>query len=153
MGSPIRPFIIERISNPNGFRLKTFSEAWLAGPAEFIVKNMDRSITTRAYVVAWLLCAVLTGLAIHSPHCDQCDRPYVLTTSLPQPPRADHQLPTAPDTCNGICWCCGFHGLPNASPVLSVANHVSIDVWPEPVSLVLGPRSPIFRPPRIAISS
>jgi len=124
-----------------------------AGPAETIVRNMDRAITTRAYVVAWLLCAVLTGLAIHSSHCDRCDRPYVLTAPLPQPTRANHQLPTEPDTCNGICWCCGFHGLPNARPVLSLANHVTICVWPEPDSLVLGPRSPIFRPPRTAISS
>lgn len=138
---------------PNDFRLKTFSEPWLAGPAEFIVRNMDRSITTRAYVVAWLLCAVLTGLTIHSSYCERCDRPYVLTSSLPQQFRADHQLPNVPDTCNGICWCCGFHGLPNTSPIPSLASHVTIDVWPEPVSLLLGTRSPIFRPPRTALSS
>jgi hypothetical protein len=124
-----------------------------AGPSEFIVKNMDRAITTRAYVVAWLLCAVLIGLAIHSPHCDRCDSPYFFTSSLSQQPVANHPLPSAPDNCNGICWCCGFHWLPNASPVLTLANNVTIGVWPKPVSPVLAPRSAIFRPPRTAISS
>jgi hypothetical protein len=134
--------------------MKTFSIGRCpAGPAEFIVRNMDRAITMRAHVVVWLLCAVLTGLAIHSPHCDRCDSPYFFTSSLPQRPVANHPLPSAPDNCTGICWCCGFHWLPNASPVLTLANNVTIGVWPEPASPVLAPRSPIFRPPRTAISS
>jgi hypothetical protein len=124
-----------------------------AGPAGFIVRNMDRAITTRACVVAWLLCAVLIGLAIHSPHCDRCDSPYFSTSSLLQQPVANHPLPSAPDNCNGICWCCGFHWLPNASPVLTLANNVTMGVWPEPVSPVLAQLAPIFRPPRTAISS
>jgi hypothetical protein len=136
----IRLYIIERFPR----------HSW---PAKFIVKNMGRSITTRAYVVAWLLCVVLTGLSFHSSHCDRCDRPYLRTSSVSQHPLANHQLPTEPDTCNGICWCCGFHGLPNAGPVLTLANYVTFDVWLEPVSVVLAPRSTIFRPPRTAISS
>ena len=151
--SRVRPCITERILRTNGFDPKTFQQG-AAGraPGEFIVRNMDCRISTRAYVVAWLLCVVLTGLAIHSSHCDRCDRQYLRASSVPQHPLANHQLPTEPDACNGICWCCGFHGLPNAAPVLTLANYVTFDVWLEPVSVVLAPRSTIFRPPRTAIS-
>src|ERR1700730_1442643 len=114
---------------------------------------MDRSITTRAYVIAWLLCAVLTCLAVHSPHCELCDGAYPVTPSSLHQPLANHQVPATPDTCNGICSCCGFHGLPNASPVLALANKVTSGVWPEPPSPVRAPRSPLFRPPRTAVSS
>ena len=150
----VRLYTIERILHHKCIRRKTIQPVatWPA-PAEFIVRNMGRAITTRGYVVAWLLCVVLTGLAIHSPHCDRCDGPDFFTSSLAQQPLADHPRPSVPDNCNGICWCCGFHWLPNASPVLTLANKVTIGVWPEPVSPVLAPRSPIFRPPRTAISS
>jgi hypothetical protein len=110
-------------------------------------------MTKRSHVIAWLLCAVLACLVVHSPHCDLCDGPFSVTFSSLQQPLANHQLPVTPDTCNGICWCCGFHGLPNAGPVLASANKVTTAIWPEPPSPVIAPRSPIFRPPRIAVSS
>ena len=150
----VRLYLIERILHYKRIPQEDFSTGRCpAGPAEFIVRNMDRAITTRGYVVAWLLCVVLTGLAIQSPHCDRCDGPDFFTSSLAQQPLANQPLPSVPDNCNRICWCCGFHWLPNASPVLTLANKVTIGVWPEPVSPALAPHSPIFRPPRTAISS
>ncbi len=65
---------------------------------------MVRSITTRAYVTAWLLCVVLACLVVHSPHCDLCDGPYFVTSSSVQHPVANHQVPATPEKCNGICW-------------------------------------------------
>src|SRR5438270_2977518 len=114
---------------------------------------MDRSITRRASVIAWLLCAVLACVAVHSPHCDQCDGPPFVTASLLHQSVFNHQLPQKPDTCNGICSCCGFRGLPNATPVLTLANKVTAGVWPEPPSPVRTPHSLLFRPPRTAVSS
>ena len=35
-------------------------------------------MTTPACVIAWLLCAVLVCLAVHSPHCDLCDGPFTV---------------------------------------------------------------------------
>src|ERR1700739_3278478 len=105
---------------------------------------MDRAITTPACCIAWLLCAVLACLAVHSPHCDLCDGPFTVAFSSPQP-LVNHPLPAKPDTCNGICWCCGFHGLPNPRPVLALAIKVTTAVWPERSSPVLAPRSAIFR--------
>lgn len=114
---------------------------------------MNRSITIRACVVAWLLSAVLACLAVHSPHCDLCDGPPVTAPASSPQPFAKHPLPAQPDTCNGICWCCGFHGLPNASPVLALRNKVTTGNWPEPSSPVLALRSTVFRPPRMAVSA
>lgn len=112
-----------------------------------IVKSMDRAITTPACGIAWLLCAVLACLAVHSPHCDLCDGPFTVALSSPHP-LVNHPPPTTPDTCNGICWCCGFHGLPNMSPVLDLTSTVTTGVLPESAAPVLAPRSAIFRPPR-----
>jgi hypothetical protein len=113
---------------------------------------MGGSIAKRADVIAWLLCAVLTCLAIHSPHCDLCDGPLVALASTGQS-HVDHPKPTAPDTCNGICWCCGFHGLPNARHVVAVANKAPAEVSPEPSSPALASHSAIFRPPRLIVSA
>jgi hypothetical protein len=134
-----------------------FANELLSGPlvvylVEDYVKSMDRTITTPVCVIAWLLCAMLACLAGHSPHCDLCDGPFTVDLSSPQP-LVNHPLPATPDTCNGICWCCGFHWLPNAGPVLDLANIVTTGVRPESPSLVSAPRSAIFRPPRIPVSS
>ena len=110
-----------------------------------------RRIRTQAAVVVWLLCAVLICLAVDSPHCDHCDGPIVAFSSSPS--QASHQQIIPPDTCNGICWCCGFHGLPNPLPALSLTTKVTISVWPDPSSPLLAPRLAIFRPPRIATSA
>jgi hypothetical protein len=109
-------------------------------------------MATRAGMIAWLLCAVLTCLAIHSPHCDLCDRPPVASASTGQT-HADHRQPVVPDSCNGICWCCGFHGLPKAHHVAAVANKVPAEVWPEASSPTLARGFSIFRPPRPIVSA
>ncbi len=111
---------------------------------------MDRLTSTQACVIPWLLCAVVVCLAVHSPHCDLCDGPYFVASSSHQS-HVNHPRPATPDTCNGICSCCGFRGLPNATPVLDLVNTVTTGVWPESPSPSPGPRSPIFRPPRIAV--
>ncbi len=110
-----------------------------------------RRIPTQAAVFVWLLCAVLTCLAVDSPHCDRCDGP-ILAFSLSQS-QASHQQTIPPDTCNGICWCCGFHGLPNPLPALALTSKVTISAWPDPSSPLLALRLAIFRPPRIATSA
>ncbi|HTZ58587.1 MAG TPA: hypothetical protein VMB49_10840, partial [Acidobacteriaceae bacterium] len=96
---------------------------------------MDRAATRYTCVIAWLLCAVLTCLAVHSPHCDLCDGPYFVISSSHQP-LVSHPLPAAPDTCNGICSCCGWRGLPNVGVVLDLANTVVATVLPESPSPV-----------------
>ena len=111
--------------------------------------RMGSRTPTHTLVVAWLLCAVLSCLAIHSPHCDRCDGPLVAFSSSPT--QASHQQTVPPDDCNGICWCCGFHALPHPLPTLVLMNKVVARTWPEPSSAVLAPRSSIFRPPRIAL--
>jgi len=112
---------------------------------------MEGRTPARTFVVAWLLCAVLICLAIHSPHCDRCDGPLPSFSSSPT--QASHQQTVPPDDCNGICWCCGFHALPHPLPELGQTNRVVARVWPEPASPLLVQRSPIFRPPRIAFSA
>jgi hypothetical protein len=98
------------------------------------------------------LCAVFTCLAIHSPHCDLCDGPLVASSSTGQT-HANQQQPIAPDSCNGICWCCGFHGLPKGHHVVAVLNKVAAEMSPEPSSPALAHRSSIFRPPRLIVSA
>jgi hypothetical protein len=112
----------------------------------------DRAITTPACVIAWLLCAVSVCLVVHPSHCDLCDVPFTAISPSPQTV-VNPQQPTTPERCNGICWCCGFHGLPNASPHLGPVNTITSNVRPEPLSPVFVPRSSIFRPPRTNVSS
>jgi Mn-dependent DtxR family transcriptional regulator len=90
-------------------------------------------------------------MAVDSPHCDRCDGPTIAFSSSPS--QANHQQTIPADTCNGVCWCCGFHGLPNPLPALSLTAKVTISASPDPSSPLLAPRSPLFRPPRIAISA
>jgi hypothetical protein len=125
---------------------------WWATSPSVIFSSMDRAITTPACVIAWLLCAVLVCLAVDPPRCDLCDG---LLTGISSSPQADvnQQQPTTPEPCNGICRCCGFHGLPNAIPDLGRVNTATSDVWPEPRSTVFAPRSSIFRPPRADVSA
>ena len=142
------------LHNTSGFRQRlSQGRLWWSTSSRVIVnKSMARAMTTPARVIAWLLCAVLACLAVHSPHCDLCDGPFAVALSSPQS-LVNHPLSATPDTCNGICWCCGFHGLPKMSPVLDLANTVTTGVRPESPSPVSVPRSAIFRPPRIPASS
>jgi hypothetical protein len=125
---------------------------WWSTSSTVIFNSMDRAITTPACVVAWLLCAVLVCLVVHPPHCDMCDGPLTGISSSPQT-IASQQQPATPEPCNGMCWCCGFHGLPNANPDLGPVNAVTSNVRPEPLSPVFALRSSIFRPPRTGVSS
>jgi hypothetical protein len=123
----------------------------LSSRFRFILIGMDSPATTRAYV-AWLLCAVLLCLAVHSRHCDRCDGPDFLGPPSPQT-LVHQQQPDVPDGCNGACWCCVFHGVANTAIVIDLVNQVSSRVWPPQPSDVQAPRSSLFRPPRIPVSS
>jgi hypothetical protein len=57
---------------------------------------MDRPFTSRSCIIGWLLCAVLVCFAIHAPHCDLCDRPYVAGSPSPQT-LVNHLVPGTPD--------------------------------------------------------
>jgi len=114
--------------------------------------RLERAITTPTCLIAGLLCAVLVCLVVHPPHCDLCDGP--LTGISPSPQTVVNlQQPNTPEHCSGICWCCGFDGLPNASPDLGPVNTVTSNVRPEALSPVFTPPSSIFRPPRTDVSS
>jgi hypothetical protein len=113
---------------------------------------MDRAFTMAACFVARLLCGVLVYLVVYPLHCDLCDGPFTAISSAPQT-IVNQQQPVTPEPCNGMCWCCGSHGLPNAILDLGPVNTVTSNVWPEQHSTVLAPRSPIFRPPRTDASS
>src|SRR5580692_2120759 len=117
-----------------------------------MINILDRSITTPACLIAWLLCAVLVCLVVHPPHCDLCDGPLTGISSSPQP-LVNQQQPITPEHCNGICWCCGFDGLPNASPDLGRAKTMTSSFRPEPLSPVFAPHSSVFRPPRTSVST
>jgi hypothetical protein len=117
-----------------------------------MVGNMgSRHMPTRTYVVAWLLCAVLSCLALHSPHCDRCDGLEVALSSSPT--QASHQQTVPPDTCNGICWCCGFYALPPPLSALAVNDKVTVAASPEPASSFSALRLSIFRPPRMIVAA
>ena len=89
-------------------------ELLVSAPSRVTFSDMDRAITMPARVIAWLLFAVLLCLVIAPPHCDLCDGPLD-RTSFSRQAIVNQQQPTTPERCNGICWCCGFHGLPNPS--------------------------------------
>jgi cytochrome c oxidase assembly factor CtaG len=68
-----------------GFAKDLLSGALVVYLAEgYRQKSMARAMTTPARLIAWLLCAVLACLAIHSPHCDLCDGPFAVALSSPQ---------------------------------------------------------------------
>jgi hypothetical protein len=118
---------------------------------EIILSGMDSPATTRA-CLAWLLCAVLLCLAVHSRHCNRCDGPGFFGSTSPQT-LVHQQLPDGPDGCNGACWCCVSHAVSNTAPVIDLVNQVSSRVWAAQPSEVEAPRSSLFRPPRIPVSS
>ena len=115
-----------------------------------ILKTVARSLTTRSYVVAWLLCVIVSILTVYSPHCDVCDGFSSVRTS--SSPLAHHHVPSAPDTCNGLCSCCALLGLPTVSPAIGVAHIALIEGWPERAWPAFPQASSVFRPPRISIS-
>ena len=115
-----------------------------------ILKTVARPLTTRSYVVAWLLCVIVSILTVYSPHCDVCDGFSSFRTSSST--LAHHHVPSAPDTCNGLCSCCALLGLPTVSPAIGVAHIALIEGWPERAWPAFPQASSVFRPPRISIS-
>jgi hypothetical protein len=99
----------------------------------------------------WLLCALLFWLTVNPPHCDLCDGVSVTVASAHQPV-LKHYHPIAPDSCNGICTCCGFYGLPNTDQILIPVSAVLADIVPESTRIALALRSTVFRPPRLVAS-
>lgn len=132
----------DRLPGPAGWR----STLW-----RFIVRSMGRT-QKPACVIAWLLCAVLASLAAHPPHCDLCDGPYDVVSSSAKT-IVGYPMAAAQDPCHGNCWCCWFHALSVPGLVPDAVSTVITDVWPESSSPVLAPRSPLFRPPRTAVSA
>ena len=118
-------------------------------PQSFIVRSMNSRNRNRVW--AWLLCALLFWLTANPPHCDLCDGVSFTVASAHQS-ILKHSHPVAPDSCNGICTCCGFYGLPNVGQALIPANVELAGVAPEATRLALAPHSTIFRPPRIVVS-
>jgi hypothetical protein len=53
-----------------------------------------------------------------------------------------HDHPDAPDSCNDICTCCGFYGLPNVGPVLVPVNLGFPQNAPESPPAVRAPQIP-----------
>ena len=115
----------------------------------FIVSSMNSG--NRHRVWAWLLCVLLFWLTANPPHCDLCDG-VSFTVASAHESILKHSHPIAPDTCNGICTCCGFYGLPNAGQILIPANVELAEVAPEAPRPAFAPHSMIFRPPRIVAS-
>ncbi len=118
-------------------------------PRSFIVSYMSGKSKNRAW--ASLLCALLLWLTVSPPHCDLCDGISFSTASSLQP-ILKHSHPVAPDTCNGICSCCAFQGLPNTQQVLTPVNTTLAAVSTEAPRPAFTPPSAIFRPPRIVVS-
>src|SRR5258705_13269460 len=98
-------------------------------------------------VWAWLLCAFLLWVTANPPHCDLCDGAYFAAASTHQP-IVKHTHPVAPASCNGICTCCGFYGLPNVGQDLIPVNVRLAKAAPEATRPAFVPLSTIFRPPR-----
>jgi hypothetical protein len=115
----------------------------------FIVSGMNSGKRHRVW--AWLLCALLFCLTANPPHCDLCDG-VSFTVAPAHQSNVKHSHPVAPDTCNGICTCCGFYGLPNVREVLIQVNIELAVVASESPRPALVPSSTIFRPPRIIAS-
>jgi hypothetical protein len=118
-------------------------------PRSFIVSYMSRKSKKRAW--AWLLCALLLWLTVSPPHCDLCDGiSFSTATSLQS--TVKHSHPAAPDTCNGICSCCAFQGLPNAQQAQIAVTTRFATVSPKAPHPAFTPPSAVFRPPRIVVS-
>src|ERR1700731_4690013 len=114
---------------------------------------MKRSVKATTRIAACLLCMVLAWLSVSSPHCDLCDGPHETIVSSSLHPAVNHPAPVEQDACNGVCSCCGFHWLPDASAVLSLLFTVSTAFPVDITSPLPTPRQSLFRPPRTAVSS
>ena len=114
--------------------------------------GMKPAVKATTRIAAWLLCMVMAWLSVSSPHCDLCDRPGATTFSSSHPV-INPPVPVEPDACNGVCWCCGFHWLPDPDPVLSFFHTVSTASLAGVPSPLRMPRPSLFRPPRTAVSS
>jgi len=101
--------------------------------------------------VAWLLCAILGYLSINPPRCEVCDDLSLVRSG--SQPLAHQHTPTAPDTCNGLCSCCGLQGMPIANSVLMTMNLVVASAPTESPRPALTPLASIFRPPRTTLFS
>jgi hypothetical protein len=114
-----------------------------------IILDMDSRSSHCAW--SWLLCALLFWLTANPPHCDLCDG---VTITVPSAHQfiLKHFHPVAPDTCNGICTCCGFYGLPDDGQELVPANVELAAVAHVATRIAIAPRSTVFRPPRIVAS-
>ena len=110
---------------------------------------MNNQRHTRSW--AWMVCVVLFWLTVNPPHCDLCDGvSFALVSS--QHSTVQHSHPVAPDSCNGICSCCGFHGLPNVRPILIPSDTTVANISTEPIRAASAPHLNVFRPPRMVIS-
>ena len=114
-----------------------------------MVSNMNSG--SRHRVWAWLLCVQLFWLTANPPHCDLCDG-VSFTVASAQQSILKYSHPIAPDSCNGICTCCGFYGLPHVEQGFVPVNAAPAGVVPESPRPAFAPRSTIFRPPRIVAS-
>jgi hypothetical protein len=126
---------------------------WTCRPGQALQSFILRIVNNRSRyrVWAWLLCALLFWLTANPPHCDLCDG--VSFAAAPgHESVANRSRPVAPDDCNGICSCCGFHGIPYAGQLLVRMNIELARVASETPRPALALRSTIFRPPRIAAS-
>jgi hypothetical protein len=112
---------------------------------------MVRSGTIPFSLVAWVLCVVLTCMAVHTQHCDLSSRLSAGGSSLLQ--LVVDNPDDAPDTCNGICQCCEVYRLPDTVRVTAVVHMVDAGVWPESAEPAQGLRSMVFRPPRVLASA
>src|SRR6187402_1975512 len=93
---------------------------------------------------AWLLCVLLFWLTASPPHCDLCDGVSVVVTTSDHP-ALKHSHPLAPDSCNGICTCCGLYGLPNGEDILVPVNVALARIAGESPRPAMVPSSTIFR--------
>jgi hypothetical protein len=122
---------------------------WALNMRSFIVNGMNGRGRHRMW--AWLLCALLFWLAANPPHCDRCDG-VSFTVAAAQQPTLKDSPPVEPDTCNGICSCCAFHGLPYGQHAFLPVNAVLAAVTTEAPRAAFVLPTAIFRPPRIVAS-
>ena len=98
-----------------------------------------------------MLSLLLFRLTVDPPHCDLCDGVSLSSVST-QRTVLHHSHPVAPDTCNGICTCCGFFGLPRTEHPLLTVGMKHVGIVHKSFTPAFGVLSTIFRPPRNADS-
>jgi hypothetical protein len=132
-------------------RRRKSAESCIAAIIFAIIYRGSMNSGNRHRVWAWVLCALLFWLTVNPPHCELCDG-VSFTVASAQQSILNHSHSVAPDDCNGICSCCGFHCLPNVRQILVRVNVELAGVAPEAPRPALAPRFTIFRPPRIVTS-